>query len=175
MVDANAVERAKAIKALKSRRRAVRVRAIEQLCRMFEPLVKSQAKVYRQSVIGAEREDLEQTARVGLLVACQTFNPRKGAFASHAMWCVRDALSKHIEGLGNPVRLPAWMIRRLPKLRRTIMILAHELLRPPLQAEIAARMKIPIHAVETLLAYEAGPIEYNDRTDAARPYRRTEI
>jgi DNA-directed RNA polymerase sigma subunit (sigma70/sigma32) len=51
------------------------------------------------------------------------------------------------------------MIRRLPKLRRVQLMMAHELLREPTRAELAARLRMPEHAVETLVAYLAGPLE----------------
>lgn len=153
--DFSADERAGALKMLRSRKR--RAEAVAQLCLMFEPLVKAQAKAYRQGVFGADLDDLEQTARVGLLIACDTFDPKRGAFPSHAMWCIRDALSKYVETLGNPVKMPAWMMRRLPKMRRMTATLAQRLLREPTKSELAAALKMPEHAIDSLLAYEEGP------------------
>lgn len=144
------------LKALRARRPWIRTEARAQLCAAFEPLVRSQARSYRQQVCGADLEDLEQEARVGLVSAIETYDPKKGAFASHAMWEVRNALSKYVESLGNPVRIPAWMIRRLPKLRRMVVTLSHELLREPKREELAERMKLPVYAIETMLSYEAG-------------------
>lgn len=145
------------LKALKSRRKATRQQAMAALCALFEPLVKANARSYRQHVLGAELGDLEQVARVGLLEACQTYEWNKGAFPTHVMWSIRNALSKYVETLGNPVRAPAWIVRRLPKLRRFIVLMGHELLREPTRDELAMRMKMPLTAIEAMLAYDDGP------------------
>jgi DNA-directed RNA polymerase sigma subunit (sigma70/sigma32) len=51
------------------------------------------------------------------------------------------------------------MIRRLPKLRRLMISMAQELLREPTREELAVRMKMPEHAIETMIAYDSGPRE----------------
>lgn len=134
----------------------VQKEAIERICVLFDPLVKALARTYRQNVVGGDEEELEQVARVGLLEACKSFRPKRGAFPSHAMWSIRNALSKHVETLGNPVVLPAWMIRRLSKMKRAILTLTQELQREPTTEEIAARMKMPLRAINAMFAYDEG-------------------
>jgi RNA polymerase sigma factor (sigma-70 family) len=155
--DSTVSQRDTALKLLRSRYPGIRAQGIAAICEMFEPLVKSQARAYRQHVLGADPDDLEQEARIGLLQACETFRPKLGAFPTHAVWAIRNALSKYVEGLGNPVKVPAWMVRRLPKLRRMHITLAHELLREPSRAELAEAMKMPERAIEAMQAYDAGP------------------
>lgn len=155
-------EHAALVKSLRARRPAVRHAAVARICELFEPLVKAQARSCQQSVCGGELEDLEQVARMGLLDAINTFKPTRGAFPSHAMWTIRNALSKYVESLGNPVALPAWMIRRVSKLKRVATQLAQELQRPPTRTELAARMQMPVTAIETMQAYISGPVELDE-------------
>ena len=150
-------EEAECLRGLRARRPDIRAATIARLCVLFDPLVKNQAKVYRQHVIGGGVEDLEQVARIGLLEAIASFRPERGAFPVHAMWSIRNALSKYVEGLGNPVALPAWLIRRVPKLRRLTIRLTQELLREPTHDELASAMGMPREAIDAMLIYQEGP------------------
>lgn len=139
---------------------------IAQLCKIFDPLVKASAIAYQQHVSGAEREELEQVARVGLLEACVSYAPpekdRGGLFATHAHWCVRNALSKYVESLVNPVSLAAWLVRRLPKMRKMTTRLAQQLLREPTIEELAEAMNMKTTAIAVMLAYDEGPQQYTE-------------
>jgi DNA-directed RNA polymerase specialized sigma subunit len=160
-------ESATLLPGLRARRAGVRSAAIARLCELFDPLAKSLARGYQQDVIGGDYEELEQVARVGLLEAIQTFRPKRGAFPSHAMWSIRNALSKYVETLGNPIVLPAWMIRRLPKMKRAFRQLAQELLREPTTEEVAVRMKMPLRAINAMLTYNDGAGEMPQEIDGA--------
>jgi DNA-directed RNA polymerase specialized sigma subunit len=135
--------------------------AIDQLCAAFEPLVQSFVPKYLQKLPGAEREELEQVARLGLLEACHTFDRRKGAFVTHAQWSIRGALARYSGKLENPVRLPYTLTFYLPKLRRAMVKLGHELGREPTIGELAKAVGKTEVAVRELLAYDAGPMHLN--------------
>lgn len=153
-----------ALAGLRARKRERRDAAVATLCEMFEPLVRAQAERYQQSAMGAEPEDLQQEARVGLLEACRTFDAKKGygKFAPHATWCIRHTLAEYVAGLQNPVRLPSDLVRRLPKLRRVAMKLAGELQRVPTPAELSAAMGMPIVAITQMLFYDDGPVRLDE-------------
>jgi RNA polymerase primary sigma factor len=136
--------------------------AVEGLCRAFEPLAVSLASTYYQDDIGTEREDLEQVARLGLVEACITFDPKKGAaFSAHATWRIRSALSSYVQRLENPTRLPTWLMHTLPKLRKMMVKVANELGREPTAMELANRLKLKVEVVEAMLAYISGPTPLN--------------
>jgi len=149
------------IRALRARRVEIRAASIHRICELFDPLVKMQARAYQHygAAYGTAMDlaDLEQVARVGLLEAVQTFRPARGAFPTHAMWTIRNALSKHIENTANPVKLPAWMIRRLAKLARIHTTLAHELGREPTRGELAAALHLSESAIDDMRIYDQGP------------------
>lgn len=149
------------VRGLRARRPDVRAHAIARICELFDPLVKMQARGYRYygAAYGTALDlaDLEQVARVGLLEAIATFRPARGAFPTHAMWTIRNALSKHIENLANPVKLPAWMIRRLAKFSRVHTRLAHVLGREPHRSELAAALGMSEAAIDDMRIYDQGP------------------
>jgi DNA-directed RNA polymerase specialized sigma subunit len=148
------------MRGLRARRPSVRLVTIARICELFDPLVKTQARSYQHHVgtISSDLCDLEQVARMGLLEAIKTFRPRRGAFPTHAMWTIRNALSKYVEAVASPVRLPAWMVRRLPKLGRTQSRLAHVLGREPTRAELATALHLPENAIDAMRLYAEGPM-----------------
>jgi RNA polymerase sporulation-specific sigma factor len=63
--------------------------ALEQLARLYEPLV--QRVVWKLKLpLGCEREDLAQEARVGLLAAIRAWQPERGPFPAFADRCVSN-------------------------------------------------------------------------------------
>lgn len=157
-----ATERAIVLNRLRSRRKATRSAAVAELCEMFEPLVRSQARTHLHS--NAELDDLEQVARLGLVEACSSFVAQAkekgwndGAFPTYAMWCIRNALTKYDENSAHLVKLPAWMNRRMPKLRRVRRQLEQELMRDVTHAELAVAMKMPVSAIDDMVIYEEAP------------------
>lgn len=167
------VEQARWLPLLASASAVERAEATEHLCASVEPLVRSQAMHYRQSIIGAELDDLLQVGRLGALEACRTFDGREARnvvalFARHAVWCIRDALAKCIERLEHPVRLPAGLVRQLPKLRRTTVRLGHELGREPTVEELTAAMndgvkkakeRFDVSEIIGMQAYDDPPVQ----------------
>jgi DNA-directed RNA polymerase specialized sigma subunit len=145
------------VKYMRSKDAAKRDAAVAGLCVAFEPLIRSLIPKYMQPVSGSESEDLEQVARLGLLEACKTFTRSKGAFPTHATWCIRHALSLYVAGLGNPVRLPTKQSLRISKLRRTALALAQQLERQPTVEELSQAINLPKEAVLTMLGYIRGP------------------
>jgi DNA-directed RNA polymerase specialized sigma subunit len=146
------------LKLMRSRDKTKHDAGVAGLCAAFEPLIRSLVPKYEQPVLGSEPEDLEQVARVGLLEACKTFTRSKGAFPTHATWCIRHALSLYVAGLGNPVRLPTKQSLRLSKLRRAAVKFAQEVGHEATPEELSKVMKLPIEVILSMLAYDAGPM-----------------
>lgn len=168
-----------ALEGLRARTPERRAAAVATLCELFEPLAIAQAARYRQAAAGAEAEDLQQEARVGLLEACRTFDAKKGhgKFAPHATWCIRHALAEYVAGLQNPVRLPSDLVRRLPKLRRAAVRLASELHRTPTPEELSTAVGMSVVAIMQMLRYDDGPISLDEERRGhkmARPEPRIE-
>jgi DNA-directed RNA polymerase specialized sigma subunit len=135
--------------------------AVAALVAAFENLVHAQAVRYWQPVVNGDLEDLEQVARMGMLEACRTFDATRGAFPTHAKWCIRHALFNYVRKLGSPVRLRDALMTKLSRLRRVQQQLESEQRRDPTMDELAARMGLLPADIEAMLAYDAGPVALN--------------
>jgi RNA polymerase sigma factor (sigma-70 family) len=99
-------------------------RAVEELLRRYEPLVR--AVVARVRVpCGCDREELAQDARLGLLGAIRAWQPDRGPFGAFAARCARGQVIKALDRAGarkhqllsRAMSLdssPAWMAPRDP-------------------------------------------------------------
>ncbi len=135
--------------------------AVAAIVTAFEPLVQTLAARYWQPVPSAEIQDLEQVARIGLVIACQSFDRAKGAFPTHATWCMRHELAQHVTTLQNPVRIPMHIARGLPKLRRLVVQLSHDLQRRPTLDELAAAMRVSTTTIRVMLVHDWGGASLN--------------
>ena len=73
--------------------------ALEQLARLYEPLV--QRVVWKLKLpLGCEREDLAQEARVGLLAAIRAWRPERGPFPAFADRCVSNQALLALNAMG---------------------------------------------------------------------------
>ena len=134
---------------------------------------------YRQSVLGGEREELEQVARLAMVEACSTFDTKRWKrgkdglerlFAKHAVWRIRHALAEYVRSLANPVRLPGVIMDKLPLLRREQCRLANALQREPTVEELAKAVGMPngkyqcnsVAMIAAMLEYERSPIALNE-------------
>jgi DNA-directed RNA polymerase sigma subunit (sigma70/sigma32) len=138
---------------------AERTGAIAALCEAFEPLVLTMARRYIQPIVGAEVEELEQQARLGLLEACETFDRRKGAFSAHAMWGIRSYLSRYVQRLECPTRFPTKLMHQLPTLHAAEAWLGQKLMREATLEELSGATGIPEGTVAALLVFTEGPVQ----------------
>lgn len=65
-------------------------------------------------------EDLVQFGLMGLMRACDKFDPDWGTrFSTYAVWWIRQAISRGIDDVGSTIRLPVHMRGQISKYRRT--------------------------------------------------------
>jgi len=103
--------------------------------------------------------DLIQESNLGLARAVDKFDYRRGfKFSTHATWWIRQAITRAIGNCGNLPRLPAHTGQWLRRLDQTMHILTQELGREPSEAEIAARMRVPVEKVRRLIEAGAGTL-----------------
>lgn len=113
-------------------------------------LAHAMAARYRRR--GIPREDLEQTAVVGLLKAADRFDPHRGcSFSSFAVPTILGELRRAFRDTGWMVKVP----RRLQELRMRAdsrrRRLEQQLGRPATVEEVAASLGEPVEAVRTAL------------------------
>jgi DNA-directed RNA polymerase len=67
----------------------------EQVASMFDPLIKSQIRLYR---LGTNFDQYYQAGLLGLWKAHETYDPEKGQFASYAFLLVRGRILQELRG-----------------------------------------------------------------------------
>ena len=95
--------------------------------------------------------DLVQEGNVGLLLAVDRFDPRRGfRFSTYATWWIKHAITRALSTKGRPVRLPANVLELRAKVRRFRDEFERTQHRSPSLPEIAEGLDVPLKKVEQL-------------------------
>ena len=121
-------------------REALQDKSMDKISRNHADMVVSIAKRYRD--IGVPMMDLIQEGHVGLLVAMQKYDPRRGAFAPYAAWWVRNHIARVVHNEGRTIRIPVSMREKILRYRKVQADLYQALAREPNIEEIASEMGI---------------------------------
>lgn len=117
------------------------------------------AKKYLYS--GEPLDDLVQAGNIGLLKAVERFDWRRGfKFSTYATWWIRQQIGRHVAEKCRTVRVPVHVHQMAQRLARETQAFESETGRAPELDEIAVRLDMPPHKVDTLqrLAPEPLPI-----------------
>jgi RNA polymerase sigma-B factor len=120
--------------------REVDLPAEEALLRRWEPVLRHLACRFAAA---ADREDLEQIARLALLRAARRFGPSRGCkFSTYAFPTILGELLHYLRDRTPAVRIPRrwWDLR--PRLTQLSEALAQALGRQPMVSEIAGRLGV---------------------------------
>ena len=124
-------------------------RAKAELAEANLRLVVSIARRYQGRSLS--RLDLIQEGNLGLLVAVERFDHRRGLkFSTYATWWIRQAIVRALANTDRTIRLPVHAQEKLQQLARASRRLADELGRAPTSSDLAARLDMPVDAVEQL-------------------------
>lgn len=97
-------------------------RSAEAIVRENEGLVKTFGFRYGKPQTDADKDDVLQAAKMGLLRAARDFDPSRGTFSTHAAWHIRDYVQRWTGKTSAVVRpksakMPASIVRAAAKFR----------------------------------------------------------
>ena len=122
----------------------------EALLQRWEPLARLLAHRFTGA---AEREDLEQIARLAVLEAARRFDPVRGTqFSTFAVHTILGHLRHYVRDRAPAVRIRRRWWEMRPRLERAREQLEQELGREPTIGEVAARLTVSEEDVAAVLA-----------------------
>ena len=115
--------------------------AREQMIQANLRLVVNIAKDYSNP--GMTLSDLVAEGNLGLLRAVEEFKPDAGVrFSTYAAWWIKQSIKRAMINAGQPIHIPAYLVKLITKWRRAARSLEARLGRQPTIKEMAAALKI---------------------------------
>lgn len=120
-------------------------------------LVINIAKGYHCSMVPFE--DLVQEGAIGLMTACERYDPNKGyRFSTYATYWIRQAISRAIDNKSRAIRVPAHVSETLRKIERAQTEILRETGLDPTVGQIAARVGVSQRKVAAYLQAGLDPV-----------------
>lgn len=121
-----------------------------RLIRANTRLVISIAKKYYGQ--GLDFLDLIQEGNVGLLVAVDKFDHRRGnRFSTYATWWIRQGVTRALANHGRTIRIPAHLNGAIRKIYQATQQMEQKQGRPPTPEELAEFLRMPVDRVRWLM------------------------
>jgi len=140
-------------------------RARDELVLHNMRLVISVARQYQNR--GLPLSDLIQEGNIGLVKAADKFDIERGVrFATHAVWWIRQSVTRALSNKSRTIRLPIQFAQRASELFRTRERLEQDLGRPPTPDELSVAMRWPVERVRHMLTVSQPPLDLDARHGA---------
>jgi RNA polymerase primary sigma factor len=92
--------------------------------------------------------DLISEGNIGLMKAVDRFDPRKGGkLSTYAAWWIKQCIKRALANQSKTIRLPAHLVDKISKMRRTAHHLAEALGRDPTDEELAAKLEVTPYTI----------------------------
>lgn len=120
-------------------------------------LVINIAKGYHCSLVPFE--DLVQEGAIGLMTACERYDPARGyRFSTYATHWIRQAISRAIDNKSRAIRVPAHVSETLRKIERVRTAVLRETGVEPTVEQLAERVDMPSSKVASYLQAGLDPV-----------------
>src|ERR1044071_2576475 len=120
-------------------------------------LVINIAKNYHNPLVPFE--DLVQEGAIGLMTACERYDPERGyRFSTYATHWIKQAISRAIDNKARAIRVPAHVSETLRKLERIRALLFREHGEEPSAEQLAQCMGLSARKVNALLLANQEPV-----------------
>jgi len=140
-------------------------RARDELVLHNMRLVISVARPYQNR--GLPLSDLIQEGNIGLVKAADKFDVDRGVrFATHAVWWIRQSVTRALSNKSRTIRLPIQFAQRASELFRTRERLEQDLGRPPTPDELSVAMRWPVEKVRHMLTVSQPPLDLDAKHGA---------
>lgn len=123
---------------------------------------------------GVEREDLEQWAYLGLVIAARNWKPGRVRFSSYAVPVIVSHLKRACHNTGSQIRVPVWLREKQSQLVTAEAALLQALEREPTNEELAAAVGWDVAHVVAMRRADAGAdsldAQWNDESDGRQQH-----
>lgn len=125
-------------------------KALERMVNANLRFVVSVAKQYQNQ--GLSLPDLINEGNLGLIKAARRFDETRGfKFISYAVWWIRQSILQALAEQSRIIRLPLNQVGSLNKVRKASSRLEQEFERKPSSDEIAEKLDLPKHKIDSVL------------------------
>ncbi len=142
---------------LAERVKAGDLRAKGRLVEANMRLVINIAKHYHSALVPFE--DLVQEGAIGLMTACDRYDPTRGyRFSTYATHWIKQAISRAIDNKSRAIRVPAHVSETLRKIERARAAMTRQDGEEPTVEQIAAKLELPVSKVSAYLQAGQDPV-----------------